>query len=149
MSDLVARRVSKIFAERARVKDMALLQNGIHRERYRKLEFRCDRARDRETRQYNDYYDARMAAERRRVGKEAGEIHRRHVPPGMGEDRFDKSNIELIAKTRVDRRHARRLGQIESFRNNAKADLLREVRQAKQVRGEAKAAFKRAIRRER
>lgn len=91
--------------------------NGPEWAEYVRTQDRWDEARDQELADFNDHYDLRIAAEKKRLIDKAGEKNLDHPAP-VGVDRFNPNMIARRAQTNVQNDHQDTVDGFEANRLN-------------------------------
>ena len=105
---------------------------------------RCERARNKELKLFNERFDGRVNQEAKRLmDKQASKV-RQHKPGFVQDDIFSRSALMTQAHSNIRNRHERRMAFIERFETRELETLLQQSKRINRSTGQAKDALSRA-----
>lgn len=109
----------------------------------KRVQTRCERARQREERLHCAFFDTRVEMTRRRLIDEAATTRRDLKPLSFGDDRFDPNAVTRQAQRLVLKSHERRLARIDDFECRSLGAIVERARQDNPSPTEARDEFTR------
>ena len=117
---------------------------GRQWDQYQQWTTRCDKARNREEKLFDERYQGRVDQECRKIMRDKAAMTRKMKPITHQDDLFDRTALLAQADRNVRNRHHQRLGRITQIEERGIERLLQRSARTNQHTGQSKDAFARA-----
>ena len=141
MSLSISQELRQTFHVHALRREASFLLTGHQWDAQQTLSNRCQTARDKEQRLFNERYDGRIAQEYKKLMNEGTERRKDFKPGYRLEDPFDRASLLKQADTNVRSRYEQRLARIDQFEERNLEILLQRSSRENQLTGQSKDAF--------